>query len=208
MAIDPEYTKHQYLYVPWIDDSKIDTVEGGKAIGLYVAQHYKVRPTILCALKSNAEYHDEFKKLDVVTERSGFVGENGVVIAWCPTRKVMQKLYDRKNIVVLVEWPGTRFDAWAKLVGAYNVVTGEVMEADLNETAKKALEGVVWDGYNGWHDDIARRLTLVRLRELDDAGGYDRSIVLQYAAMERKGLTSIERLERILDRFETSRLTV
>lgn len=204
MAIDPEYTKHQYLYVPWIHDSSIDTVEGGKAVGLYVAQHYKVRPTILCTTKSNAEYHAEFKKLNVVTERSGYVGENGVVIAWCPSRKVMQKLYDRKNIVTLVEWPSERYDAWAKLVGAYNVVTREVMSTGLNETAMKALEGIVWEGYNGWSKETDRILTLARLRELDEAGGYDRNIVLQYAAMKRS-LASIDRLEKTLNQFEAGR---
>lgn len=206
MAIDPEYLNHQYLYVPWVGDGTIDTVEGGKAIGLYVAQHYKVRPTILTVQKQNANYHREFDKLNIVTERSGFISENGVVIAWCPTRKVMQKLYDRRNIVVMVEWPSDRFDAWAKLVGAYNVVTGEVMSAGLNEAAMKALEGIVWEGYNGWSKETDRLLTLARLRELDEAGGYDRNIVLQYAAMERS-LTSIERLEKILSQFEAGRRT-
>lgn len=204
MAIDPEYTKHQYLYVPWVDDSTVDTIEGGKAIGLYVAKHYKVRPTILCPLKTNAAYHDEFKKLNVVTERSGFIRENGVVIAWCPTRKAMQKLYDRKNIVVLVEWPSERLDAWAKLVGAYNVVTREVMSTGLNDAAVKALEGIVWEGYNGWSKETDRILTLARLRELDEAGRYDREIVLQYAAMKRS-LIGIERLEKILNQFEAGR---
>ncbi|WP_406245508.1 hypothetical protein ACI7YT_10650 [Microbacterium sp. M] len=201
--VDPEYLNHQFLYVPWTDG--IDTIAAGKALGLYVARHFKVRPTIVCPLKSNASYHGEFTKLNVVTERSGFVGENGVVIAWCPSRKVMQKVYDRKNFVVLVEWPSERFEAWAKLVGAYNVVTREVMDAGLNEAAQKALAGVVWEGYNGWHDETARILTLARLRELDEAGGYDRDIVLQYAAMERS-LTSIERLEKILNQFEASRV--
>ncbi|WP_298868478.1 hypothetical protein [uncultured Microbacterium sp.] len=205
MTIDPEYTKHQFVYVPWVDGSEIDTVTAGKAVGLYVAQQFKVRPTILCATKSNANYHDEFKKLNVITERSGYVGENGVVIAWCPTRKVMQKLYDHKNIVVLVEWPGTRFDAWAKLVGAYNVVTREVMSANLNEVAIKALEGIVWEGYNGWSKDTDRILTLARLRELEEAGGYDRNIVLQYAEMKRP--YGIDRLIKIVDDFERARIT-
>lgn len=202
--LDPNLLKHQYLYVPWTDG--IDMLAVGEALGLYVAQHFKVRPTIVTVNKQSVSTRRNFAKLNIVTERSGFVPENTVVIAWCPTRKVMQKVYDRKNFVILVEWPSTRFDAWAKLVGAYNVVTREVMDAGLNGTAKKALEGVVWEGYNGWHDDTARILTLARLRELDEAGGYDRDIVLQFAAMERS-LTSIERLEKILDQFESSRVT-
>jgi hypothetical protein len=201
--IDPEYLKHQYLYVPWTDG--IDTVSAGKALGLYVAHHHKVHPTVVTITKQNASFHDEFKKLNIVTERSGHVPENSVVIAWCPTRKVMEKVHDRKSIVILVEWPSTRFEAWAKLVGAYNVITREVMNADLNEAGTKALEGIIWEGYNGWHDDIARRLTLARLRELDEAGGYDREIVLQYAAQERSHY-GLERLEKILNQFEASRV--
>lgn len=202
--VDPEYLKHQYLYLPWTDGVG-DLLGAGEALGLYAAKHFNVRPTVVAASKQSVSTRRGFQKLNIVTERSGFVGENGVVIAWCPTRKVMQKVYDRKNFVVLIEWPSVRFEAWAKLVGAYNVVTHEVMDAGLNEAAKKALEGVVWEGYNGWHDEMARTLTLARLRELDEAGGYDRDAVLQYAVMERS-LVSIERLEKILDRFEASRI--
>lgn len=201
--IDPEYLKHQFLYVPWIDGK--DTLSAGKALGLYVAHHHKVRPTVVTVTKQNASFHSEFKQLNVVTERSGHVPENSIVIAWCPTRKVMDKVYDRKSIVILVEWPSERFEAWAKLVGAYNVVTHKVMSADLNEAGTKALEGIVWEGHNGWHDGIARTLTLARLRELAEAGAYDRDIVLQYAAQKRSHY-GVERLEKILNQFEASRV--
>lgn len=205
MSIDPEYLKHQYLYVPWIEDK--DIIEAGKALGLYVAQQHKARLTVVCPLKSNASYHDEFAKLPVVTERSGQVADGGVVLAWCPTRKVMDKVHHlEKSVVVLVEWPTENFEAWAKLVGAYNVVTGEVMSAGLSVPGMKVLEGIVWEGYNGWHDSTAELLTTARLKELEDLGEYDRAIVMQYAAQHR-GQTSIQRLEKILDRFEHGRAT-
>ena len=70
----------------------------------------------------------------------------------------------------------------------------------------KALEGIVWEGYTGWSKDTDRLLTLARLRELDEVGGYDCNIVLQFAAMERS-LTSIERLKKILDRYASGRRT-
>lgn len=204
MSVDPEYLKHQYLYVPWIEGH--DIIEAGKALGLYVAQQHKARLTVICPLKSNASYHTEFAKLPVVTERSGQVADGGVVLAWCPTRKLMDKIHHlEKSVVVLVEWPTENFEAWAKLVGAYNVVTGEVMSADLSAAGMKALEGVVWEGYNGWHDSTAEILTTARLKELADLGEYDRAIVIEYASQHR-GQTSIQRLERILDRFESSRV--
>lgn len=202
MSIDPEYLKHQHLYVPWIEG--YDIIEAGKAIGIYVAQQHKARLTIVCPLKSNANYHKEFAKLPIVTERSGQVTDGGVVLAWCPTRKLMDKIHHlEKSIVVLVEWPTENFEAWAKLVGAYNVVTREVMSANLSDDAVKALEGVVWEGYNGWHDSTAEILTTSRLKELDALGEYDRAIVIEYASHHR-GQTSLQRLEKILDKFERS----
>lgn len=201
--IDPKYLNHQYLYVPWTEG--LDTVGAGKALGLYVARQHNARLTIVTVQKSNANSHPEFNKLPIVTERSGSVQDGGVVLAWCPTYKAMDKVHHlSKSIVVLVEWPSTSFEGWAKLVGAYNIVSRSVMEAELSEVSTKALEGIVWEGYNGWHDDIARRLTLKRLQELATADGYDREVVLAYARRE-KGEYAIANLVKILNSFESSR---
>lgn len=199
-GIDPEYLKHQYLYVPWVSGN--DTIAVGKALGLYVSAQHKARLSIVCPVKSNAGYHDEFAKLPVVTERSGHVTDGGVVLAWCPSRKVMDKVHHlEKSVVILVEWPTENYEAWAKLVGAYNVVTGEAMTAGLSEAGMKALEGIVWEGYNGWHDSIAETLTTAHVKELAALGEYDRAIVVEYASQHR-GQTSLQRLEKILDRYE------
>jgi len=200
--IDPQYLKHQYLYVPY--DEKIDTIAAGKAIGLYVAQQHRARLTIATVQKSNAASHPEFNRLPVVTERSGSIQDGGVVLAWCPTNKVLEKIsHLTKSIVVAVEWPTNPINGWAKLVGAYNVLTHAVVKSTTTEAGSKALEGIVWEGYNGWHDDIARRLTLRRLQELTDADGYDREFVLAYAR-RAKGEYSIGNLTKILDTFEST----
>ena len=155
--------------------------------------------------KSNAIHHAELAKLPIVTERSGSVQDGGVVLAWCPTYKVMDKVHHlAKSIVVVVEWPTTRFEGWAKLVGAYNIVTRSVMRSGLSEAGTKALEGIVWEGYNGWHDDLARRLTHKRLEELEAVGDYDRELVLTHARRE-KGDYAIENLIKILNTFDGSR---
>ena len=44
-----------------------------------------------------------------------------------------------KSAIVLVEWPTESYEGWAKLVGAYNVVTGEVMASGLSEAGMQAL---------------------------------------------------------------------
>lgn len=77
------------------------------------------------------------------------------------------------------------------------------MSANLSDGAMKAREGIVWEGYNGWHDSTAELLTTSRLKELAELGEYDRAIVMEYASHHR-GQTSLPRLEKILDKFERS----
>ncbi|MFY9714170.1 MAG: hypothetical protein WAK00_11910 [Microbacterium sp.] len=200
--LDPNLHAHRFLYVPWTQG--VDSFSVGEALGQHLATHFGRRPTVVAATRASVSARRYLSKQNIVTERSGFVPEDTVVIVWCPTRKVMQKVVSDKNIVLLVEAPSTSFDAWARLVGAYNVFTQGVMDAGLNENAREALKGIVWEGYNGWHDEIAETLTLVHLRALDDAGLYGRALVVQYAEMEDRFL-SIGRLEKLLDWFEKSR---
>lgn len=199
--IDPEYVKLQYLYVPWTD--KLDSFGVGKALARHVANHFRARLTIVCPQKSNAQYHAELAKLPIVTERTGIVADVGVVLAFVPTRKVMATEVHRrsKSIVIMVEDPSERFEAWARLVGAYNVLTRKVMSAGLSEAGTKALDCVVSEGYNGWHDSIAEMMTTKHLKDLAELGEYDRAIVIEFAD-QRKGEHALKRLEKILDRFE------
>jgi len=200
--IDPEYVKHQYLYVPYLENSAVDTVAVGKAIGLWVAAQHRVQPTVVCPQKSNANFSPELAKLTAVTERSGIVKDGGVILAWCPTHKVMDKVRNlEKSVIILVEWPTESFEGWAKLMGAYNVITRTTMKSGLTDMGRKALESIVWEGYNGWNDDIARNLTTKRLQDLVKAGQYDREIVLEYARV-KKGNYGIDRLKKIVEKFE------
>lgn len=201
--LDAEYLNHQYLYVPWVDG--VETHNLGKALAIVLADHYRAPLTVLCPQKSNALHHPELAKRAIVTERSGGVQDGGVVLAWCPSFKLMDKAYHLpKSVLVLAEWPTEDFSAWARLVGAYNVVTQTSMDAGLDEVGRKALEGVMFEGYKGWHDDIASRMTKSHLAELNDVGQYDRNIVLQYARQQR-GSSSLDRLEKILNEFDASR---
>lgn len=42
---------------------------------------------------------------------------------------------------MLVECPPEHFDCWAKLVGAYNALTGEVMESGLSPASSLSASG-------------------------------------------------------------------
>lgn len=68
-AIDPECVEHQYLYVPFPESADIDTVPVGKAIALWVAAQYHVRPTVACPQNSNAASRPELTKQPVAPER-------------------------------------------------------------------------------------------------------------------------------------------
>lgn len=198
-----EYLRHRYLYVPWRDD--IDTMPIGKALGLLAANQHSARLTVVCPLKSNAQHHPELARKEIVTERSGQVRDGGVVLAWCPTYKAMVKTYRlEQSVVVLTEWANPSFLGWAKLHGAFNVFTGTVMDAGLSDVGRGLLHEIVDEGYNGWHDDIARRMTTRHLEQLAAAGEYDRTVVLAYAR-ERRSEYGIDRLVRILDSFDAQR---
>lgn len=193
---------HQFFYLPAAQDR--DTFALGERLAERLAQHFSRRVTVLAATRANVNSRRYLSKQSIVTERSGFIPENTLVVAWCPTRKLLQKLSSTKNIVLLVEPASTSFEAWAKLVGAIDVTTGEVLSANLTDAAVKALKGIVFEGYNGWHDELADRQTLAHLRKLGETGHYDRALVLQYAEMNG-AFYSIGKLEKLLDRFEKTR---
>lgn len=197
-----ELLEHRYIYVP--RGTKQDTLQRGKALGLAVARGHRAHLTVVAPRKDSATHHSELAKLDIVTERSGYPQDGGVVLAWCPTFKVMEKVQHlERSVVVLVEWIPGEFDAWARLVGAYNVGTGEVMNAGLSPEASKALEGIVYEGYNGWTKSTDELMTLSFLKDLAASGVYDRELVLAYAR-QSKSEQSTGRLKKILDKFETS----
>lgn len=192
--------EQRLLYVPWAPG--IDTFTLGESLAKDLAGRLRTRATVLAATQASVARRRWLASQTVVTERSGYVPHGAVVVAWCPTPKLMQRLDIRKaRAVILIEPAMTRFDAWAKLVGAQNALTREVMDARLTHAAEEALAGIVWEGYNGWHDEIAEKLTLSRLRELHDTGCYDRGVVRQYAEMNDR-LHSIGTLEKLLDKFE------
>ncbi|WGY01800.1 hypothetical protein QI633_25105 [Nocardioides sp. QY071] len=106
-----------------------------------------------------------------MSERSGYIEDGGVVLAWCPRHKTMEKLHQlEKSVVVLVEWVPGQMAAWAKINEAYNILTGEVMESGLDEETTELLEGIVTEGYNGWTKSIDVTLTKSYLEDLSKAG--------------------------------------
>ncbi|PSK64835.1 hypothetical protein B0E53_03209 [Micromonospora sp. MH33] len=197
-----EVLRHRYIYVP--RGTETDTILPGKRLGLAVARERRARLTVVAPRKDSATHHPELAKLDIVTERSGHPQDGGVVLAWCPTYKVMEKIQlQKRSVVVLVEWIPGEFDRWARLHSAYNAVTGEVMDAGLNAEVSKTLQGIVYEGYNAWTKSTDEVMTLSFLKDLAASGAYDRELVLAYAR-QSKSEHSIDRLKKILDKFETS----
>lgn len=68
----------------------------------------------------------------------------------------------------------------------------------------KILEQIVFQGYNGWYNSTAERMTLSCLDDLAAGHGYDRELVLAYARMHKSG-NATARLEKILNKFEARR---
>jgi hypothetical protein len=132
------------------------------------------------------------------------VVDGGVVLAWCPTYKLMEKSqHFRRSVVILVEWIPAEFATWARLCGAFNVVTGEVLDPALGHEEARALEGIAAAGYKGWHDVTSQQMTLRYLDDFSKVSHYDRELVLAYAR-RTKSERSIATLAKILDEFEAS----
>ena len=197
-----EVLGHRYIYVP--RGTQRDTLEPGERLALAVARGHRVPLMVLAPRKNSATFHSELANLTIVTERSGRVSDDGAVLAWCPRYKTMEKAQHlEKSVVVLVEGITGEFAAWAKLHRAYNVVTGEIMGAGLDAKAQEVLERIVFEGYKGWTDSISARVVTSYLKDLADADAYDRDILLAYAR-QTKHEGAIERLQKIIDAFESS----
>lgn len=198
-----EALKHRNIYLP--RGTEKDTLGPGKQLGLVLARRHGARFTVLSVQKNGAAHHPELAKQNIVTERSGRIEDGGVVLAWCPRHKTLEKLQHlTSSVIVLVEWIPGEMEAWAKLSRAYNIVTGEVMDASLSDQATDILERIVDEGYKGWSDSISDRLVTSWLDDLAALGEYHRALVLAYAR-QTKYESSIEGLVKIIDRFESSR---
>lgn len=197
-----EALKHRCIYLR--RGTEKDTLGPGKQFGLAAARRLGTRLTVLSVQKNGATHHPELAKQTIVTERSGRVDDGGVVLAWCPRHKTMEKLHHLENsVVVLVEWIPGEMEWWAKLNQAYNLVTGEVMDAGLSEETIEILDAIVQEGYKGWTDSISERMVRRSLDDLAAMNAYDRDLVLAYAR-QTKHESSIERLEKILDKFDAA----
>ncbi|UUL75648.1 hypothetical protein NG819_15880 [Pseudarthrobacter sp. Fe7] len=75
------------------------------------------------------------------------------------------------------------------------------MSTSLTEAGREELKGILFEGYKGWHDSIAERMTISHLRKLSALGEYERDVVLAYVRRQ-KSEDSVKRFVRILDQFD------
>lgn len=196
--ITDELLKHRVIYIPWRDETPL--YQAGPAIAQYLAKAHRVPLSVLCITKNNAP--DELSRVPIVTERSGSLANGGVVLVFCPNYKLLSKLaHLSRSVIVMVEWPTENLSGWARLHGAYNLITQEEMAPGLSDQVRELLEQITFDGYKGWDDSIAVRITERHLADLLELGEYDRELVLAYCREER-GERGIEKLYKILDRFD------
>ena len=100
----------------------------------------------------------------------------------------MEKIQDlERSVIVLVEWIPGEFDGWAKIKGAYNVVTGEVMDAGLSPDAVEALQGMSARGTTAGTTTPRGRFTRSYLDDFAKAGVYDRELGTRLRPANRGG---------------------
>ena len=196
-----ELLKHEYIYVPWVKSERKS--ELAVQIAVHLQQHYRAPLTVVVTRKPDVP--DALSRWPSVSERSGYAEDGGVVLAYYPTYKVLEKIQHLEaSVIVMLEWATDPQLGWARLHDAYNAVTGEVMHSGLTDDNRETLDRIVFEGYKGWHDDIAERMTLSWLEDLDQAAAYHRELVLAFAR-QTNSEPNIERLVKILYRFEASR---
>ena len=192
-----ELLKHRAIHIPWQDETPL--YQAGSAIAQYLAQAHRVPLSVLCITKSNSP--DELSRVPIVTERSGSLVDGGVVLVYCPNYKLLGKLaHLSRSVIVMVEWPTENLSGWARLHGAYNLITQVEMAPGLSDQARELMDQIVFEGYKGWDDSIAVRITERHIADLQELGEYDRELVLANCRKER-GERGIEKLYKILDRF-------
>lgn len=81
------------------------------------------------------------------------------------------------------------------------------MSTNLTAEGYKELDGILFEGYKGWNDNIAERITLNHLERLAALGQYYREVVLAYVRRE-KSEASMKSLIKILDQFERAQKSV
>jgi len=140
------------LYVPWSTDSVTTAAELAlelrsetRAWGLVVADQMSVRPDELLAWKH--------RTLKTRTE----IDAADIVAAIRPSYDLLAEVRLPANgFAVVAEDPSDRLGGWARFAGARNMVTGEVLTADLDDATQDAFDALVNSGYKGWTDDRSK----------------------------------------------------
>lgn len=198
---------HRYVYVPY-STNEVDK-ECAYAAAQFIAQHHGEKLAIVTSQRSDVDDVDYIDTSGgVTTNKYGSAPSNQVTLAWLPNRRTMSKhIYSRnQKALVLVEEIDTPLNAWARVVGAFNLDTEEVMSHGFSSEAHKALSALVFSGNRGWKDECTRRQALRHLQELDALGEYDRALVAEWMrALGRYNEDHSKRFGEVLDSFETSR---
>lgn len=59
------------------------------------------------------------------------------------------------------------------------------MSPNFTDVGRKELDGALFEGSKGWHDNVAQRITISHLRKLAGLGQYDRDVVFAHVCLEK-----------------------
>ncbi|MBB1198624.1 hypothetical protein [Curtobacterium flaccumfaciens] len=141
------------LYVPWNAESVTTAAELAlelrnetHARGVVVVDQMTVIPDELLAWP-----HHTLKTRTVIDAAD-------VVAVIRPSYELLAQVrLPASGFAVVAEDPSDRLSGWAQFAGARNMVTGEVMTADLDKATQDAFDALIGSGYKGWTDDRSQR---------------------------------------------------
>lgn len=137
------------LYVPWSAESVTTAAELAlelrnetHARGLVVVDQMTVIPDELLAWP-----HRTLKTRTVIDVAD-------VVALIRPSYELLAQVrMPASGFAVVAEDPSDRLSGWARFAGARNMVTGEVLTPNLDESTQDAFDALIGSGYKGWTDD-------------------------------------------------------
>lgn len=158
------------FYLPWIDG--VNTYEKGIQLGKAIATELGIGRTFVVPSKNHL--HPSLNRENVVTPRSGSGSYGSLKVLLFPDMRMGTRfLKHRQSPLLVVEHLSYKFDSWAKIHGAFNLQTSEIMQDERPSYISKIHASIVDLAYNGLFSPPSSDVIDASLRELSGLGWLD-----------------------------------
>lgn len=188
-----------FYYLPWQTGQN-------RALGLRYAHAIaaKAKRSLTVILPSKNHLDEEFKRLHVITTRSGRPLDGSVIAAFYPDVRTMTRFMDGSSghTLLVVDHAGDRMRPWAEINGARDLATRTDLTDRRPERVREIHEHLEHVGYNGYTSppgSFSAKQALEELHELGwlDVAGKDYLAAALFARSETAILELMKLAQRI-----------